>query len=189
MNPHELVDALSNLGLSKSDLAKLIRVTQRAVNLWCSGNREIPGPVIAYLTLLQSLPAALQAEEISKIQENSMKYDGMYEISYSGRSGYGTCVLILMSGQVFGHDGGVLYDGTYEPDTDDPALMNLKLQLTVPPGVALVQGVPAQPAEYKFPLNVTVPARGTANLKVVTPYGPVSCSMRFVRRLPEQLAA
>jgi hypothetical protein len=118
-----------------------------------------------------------------------MKYDGMYAVDYRGRAGDGISVLVMMGGCVFGHDGGVQYDGTYEPNPHDASKMDLDLNLTVPAGVSLVQGVPAQPAEYRFPLKVSIPVRGTAEQIIATPYGPVQCTIRFLRSIPAQLAA
>lgn len=190
MNGKQLADSLTDLDLSKSDLATLLGVTPRAVNLWLSGEREIPGPAIAYLRLLHSLPKALQVQELMRFkQEHKMQYEGMYAVEYVGRAGDGICVLVMMDGCVFGHDGGVIYDGTYEPSRTDPTIMDLCLTLTVPAGVPLVQGVPPQPAEYRFPLSVSIPARGTAKQNITTPYGPVQCTIRFLRPFPAQLAA
>jgi hypothetical protein len=190
MDKTQLTDALRDLSLSKPELARLIGVTARAVNLWSSGERDIPGPAIAYLRLLQSLPKALRTQELARInQENHMKYDGMYAVEFVGRTGDGICALVMMDGCVFGHDGGVHYDGTYEPNQSDPGKMDLSLNLTVPAGVALVQGVPAQPAEYRFPLSVSIPARGVTQQNISTPYGPVQCKIRYLRPIPAQLTA
>lgn len=92
-------------------------------------------------------------------------------------------------GIVFGHDGGVQYDGNYAPSPNAPGHMDLHLRLIVPPGVELVLGVPAQPAEYRFPIDVRLPARGQAPLRIDTPYGQLTCVIRYLRPLPDKLAA
>lgn len=189
MDSIQLTEALVALGLEKRGFARLVGVTPRAVDLWCAGNREIPGPVVAYLRLLQSLPRALQAAELAKLEGTVMNYDGLYFIEYVGSAGDGNVTLVFMDGIVFGHDGGVYYDGTYEPVADAQGHMDLRLNLTVPRGVALVQGIPPQPAEYNFNINVRVPARGKAPLRIETPYGPVAFSISFLRALPAALAA
>jgi DNA-binding transcriptional regulator YiaG len=56
MNAAELRSILSALGLSQVDLARLILISPRAVNLWATGERVVPGPVAAYLRLILSLP-------------------------------------------------------------------------------------------------------------------------------------
>lgn len=55
---------LDKLDLSPSSFAKLVGVTPRAVSLWLSGHREVPGPVCAYVRLLLSLPPHLRRREI-----------------------------------------------------------------------------------------------------------------------------
>lgn len=187
MDGKRLIDALDALGLSKPGFARLVGVSLRAVNMWCTGDRETPGPVVAYLRLLASLPRALQAAEIATLEENPMSYDGLYNIEYAGAAGGGTVTLVFMDGLVFGHDGGVAYDGTYEPVA--PGLMDVRLKLVVAPGVALVQGVPPQPAEYSFHIGVRVPARGQAPLQTDTPYGPIAFRIAYLRPLPDRLAA
>lgn len=189
MDSIQLNDALVALGLEKRGFARLVGVTPRAVDMWCSGNREIPGPAVAYLRLLQSLPRALQAAELAKLEGTVMSYDGLYFIEYVGSAGHGNVTLVFMDGIVFGHDGGVYYDGTYEPAPGAPGHMDLRLKLVVPPGVALVQGIPPQPAEYNFDINVRVPARGVAPLQTETPYGPVAFRISYLRALPAMIAA
>jgi len=190
MHPADLKQALLDLGLDKPGLAGLLGVTLRAVNMWSAGDREVPGPAAAYIRLLQSLPAALQAKEIAQLRRgDQIMYDGMYAVEYEGKAGRGAAVLVFMDGVVFGHDGGVRYDGTYAPSPGEPGKMEMRLWLTVPPGVALVQGVAPQPAEYRFEIHVSVRPRGNAPLNVQTPYGPVVSQLRFLRPLPDQLAA
>jgi hypothetical protein len=59
----------------------------------------------------------------------------------------------------------------------------------VPAGVALVQGVPAQPAAYWFDLRASFHAQDNTSLKVDTPYGPVHVTVTYLRGLPVELAA
>lgn len=189
MDAKPLIETLSELGLGKQGFARLLGVTVRAVNMWCTGDREIPGPAIAYLRLLHSLPRALQAAEFAKLENNPMSYDGLYFIEYAGRVGEGNVTLVFMDGIVFGHDGGVQYDGSFDPSPGVPGHMDVRLRLVVPPGVALVQGVPPQPAEYNFTINVRVPTSGCSPLRADTPYGPVAFQIGRLRGLPERLAA
>lgn len=118
-----------------------------------------------------------------------MSYDGLYLVEFEGAAGTGLAALVFMNGIVFGHDGGVRYDGTYEPSAHQPGFMDVRLNLVVPPGVELVMGVPAQPAEYNFDINVRLPARGHMPLTTDTPYGQVAFQIRYLRPIPENLAA
>ena len=116
-------------------------------------------------------------------------YDGMYLVEYLGQTGAGKAILVFMDGIVFGHDTGVIYDGRYEPCSDDPRHMNVALRLTVPKGIALVQGVPPQPAEYNFEIHTRIPAQQGAPITVETPYGPVAIRIAFLRDIPNAIAA
>ena len=60
-------DSLDALGLSAADFAKLVSVTPRAVSLWLASQREIPGPVRAYLRLLLSIPMRMRQVEIEGV--------------------------------------------------------------------------------------------------------------------------
>ena len=115
--------------------------------------------------------------------------DGMFEIAYQGRSGAGSGVLVLMSGRVFGSDGGVLYDGTYQPSAAGRDFLDVQLRCTVPPGVSLVTGVPEQKMTYAFDIAAKFHSRSETQLKVDTPYGPVVATVRFLRDVPRDLAA
>lgn len=189
MEPTDLRELLETLGLSQADFARLIDVTPRAVNLWTSADRAIPGPVAAYLRLLASIPAALRAQEFSRLTKEAIVTDGMFEIVYQGRTGAGTGVLVLMAGRVFGSDGGVLYDGTYEPSSSNSDFLDVYLRCTVPPGIGLVTGVPPQKMTYSFDLSAKIRSRGETRVKVETPYGPVGATVRFLREVPRDLAA
>ena len=181
----ELRASLDSLGISPTEFAKLIGVTPRAVSLWLAEDREFPGPAAAYLRLFCSLPRAMQAKEIARIrQEDPAMYEGMYSFQFQGAQGNGLGVLVLSGGRVFGSDGGVRYDGSYEPSQSRAAHVDVKVHLTVPPGVGLVQGVPPQTMTFGFDLNCTFATRGTTNVTVPTPYGPVAGVVTFLRDIP-----
>jgi transcriptional regulator with XRE-family HTH domain len=185
MNASELRNALMELGLGQAQFARLVEVTPRAVSLWLAGEREIPGPVEAYLNLLSSLPKALFVKELARLkQEVSDMYEGMYLFSYHGQKGGGHGLLVLMNGAVFGYDGGVHYDGSYQPSASTPGNVDVNLHMTIPPGVALVQGVPPQPMSYGYDLDCSFNPNETTNLMVQTPFGPVQATIRLARKLP-----
>jgi hypothetical protein len=190
MNADELRQSLSSLAITQLDLARLLGVTSRAVSLWATDERGVPGPAAAYLRLLLALPKALQAKELATLkQEKSIMCEGMYLFTYQGHTGVGLGMIVLTDGHAFGTDTGVQYDGTYAPSPTRPGFVDLQLKATVPPGIGLVQGVPPQPVEYRFDLNCTFPARGSADLQIPTPFGAVRAQVRFLRDIPAHLMA
>jgi hypothetical protein len=189
MNNGDLPGTLTDLGLSKVEFARLAGVTPRAVNLWISGEREIPGPVRAYLRLFASLPKAAQAQELASLRNEDPKiFEGMYSIAFRGREGEGVGILVLMGGRIFGSDGSVSYDGRYEPNSKRPGFIEASLRLTVPPGVSLVVGRRPQPAAYWFDLRASIAVRAPTSLKVDTPYGTVHVTVDYLRDIPPELA-
>jgi hypothetical protein len=189
MSNTDLPKALSDLGLSTMEFAGLVGVTPRAVNLWISGERELPGPVVAYLRLFSSLPKTAQAQELASLRNEDPKLlEGMYSIAFRGRDGEGLGILVLMGGRIFGSDGAVSYDGQYEPSKKRPGFIDASLRLTVPPGVSLVVNRRAQPATYWFELKANIAARDPTSLKVDTPYGPVQVTVEYLRDIPKELA-
>jgi hypothetical protein len=110
--------------------------------------------------------------------------DGIYSITFRGRADWGLGVIILQHGLITGADAaGVLYDGSYlERDSN----VEVKLTMTVPPGVTLVQGTAAQPKTYSISTEVTIPktaiAEGRPTLLQLPP-GPVNVIFRRLREL------
>jgi predicted transcriptional regulator len=185
----DLAKKLTDLGLSTAEFAGLVGVTPRAVNLWISGERELPGPVMAYLRLFTSLPKAAREQELASLRdEDPKKLEGMYSIAFRGRGGEGLGILVLMGGRIFGSDGAVSYDGSYEPDSKRPGFVEASLRLTVPPGVSLVVNRRPQPAAYWFDLKASIAARSPTSLKIDTPYGPVQVTIEYLRDIPSELA-
>ena len=75
--------------------------------------------------------------------------EGFYSITYGGAApglgGIGFGVIALDTGKVIGADvAGGRYDGVYEFD-QTTSMINATVNVTVPAGVALVTGFPAQP--------------------------------------------
>ena len=71
--------------------------------------------------------------------------EGFYSITYAGAGGdLGFGILVFDTGAVVGADvGGVRYDGTYTYNARTQ-MIDAQLELTVPAGLLLVTGVPAQ---------------------------------------------
>jgi DNA-binding transcriptional regulator YiaG len=184
MNANDFRNALVGLGLTQAELSRLIDVTPRAISLWLAGDREVAGPVEAYLNLLLSSPRELREMEFARIREGDPSMsEGMYAVGLQGRAGAGLAVLVLEKGRVFGSDGGARYDGTYKP-SPRVGFTDLDIRLTVPPNVVLVQGVPPQPFSYGFDVHCSIMARGATQIEVQTPYGPVRANVSFLREIP-----
>jgi hypothetical protein len=186
MNAAEFKTILTDLGIKQTDLALLIGVTPRAISLWVTQARSVPDPVAAYLRLLVSLPKALQEKELARLKnENPGRYEGMYTVTFHGRTGEGLGVFVLTQGAAFGADSGsVQYDGIYQPSATQPGSIDITLRVSVPPVVALVQGVPPQPIPYSFDLSCSFAARGQTPLTVQTPFGHVQAQIDFIRSIP-----
>ncbi len=188
MNNETFRQLLDSVGLTQVQFALLTTSSTRVVNMWATGERHIPGPVAAYLNLLSALPAALRVKEIARLtQEPDMS--GMFKFDFEGAAGTGLGVLVLTQGKVFGSDGAVQYDGTYEPSSTKDGYVDARVKMTVPPGTELVQGVPAQPMQYSFEVQAQFAARGTTTTRILTPFGEVEVTMSFIRDLPADLAA
>lgn len=111
--------------------------------------------------------------------------NGIYSMVYRGLADWGIALLLLKDGLVCGTDANsVLFDGEYKIEG---GAMQVDLQLTVPPGVALVQGTPAQPTSYQVPISANIPLSrfGTSEPTLVqTGVGPVNILVRKLRDLP-----
>ncbi len=183
--------SLDAIGIDRKTLSALLGVTSRAVNNWCVPNADVPGTVSAYVRLLFSLPSELQAKEISRAKSgaNNM-YDGMYAIEFQGRTGQsGVAILVLQKGRIFGHDGGVQYDGVCYPDPENFGQVIFDMNITVLKGTAIVQGIPPQPADYSYNTVVSVDPNSNVPFAIDTPYGPVAVKLIFLREIPASIAA
>ena len=201
MTAAELRATLGILDLRQHQAARLLGVTVRAVGMWINEEREVPGPVAAYFSLLGSLPAVLRLRELARIEENSEVFDGMYLMEFSSgpsagiappESGLG--VLIFQDGRIFGSDSHLSYDGDYAP-TGRSGEVTMKVRVSVPPGVnvQLIQGVMSGHEGFSFdvgPQNVALGNSGGAVLTVMTPIGEpdkraVTVRLTKLRNLPD----
>lgn len=110
--------------------------------------------------------------------------DGIYSLIFRGLTDWGMAVLVLRHGLVCGADlHAVQIDGVYSVTAE---ALTVNVTITVPPGVALVQGTPAQPTTYQFPISASFPLGhiGTSNPTLVnTPVGPLNILLRKLRDL------
>lgn len=187
MNATDLRTLLTELGIGSTAFAQLVGVTSRAVSLWLAGEREVPGPIAAYLNLFASLPKALQAKELARLtQEGTDMYEGMYGVELHGLHGQGLAAIVLMNGRIFGCDnGGIRYDGTYQPGQQLGSI-DAHVRVEIPAGTTVVQTGRPIPTNYGFDLQFTFLAKGTTPLRVQTPLSaqPVAARISFLRPLP-----
>jgi DNA-binding transcriptional regulator YdaS (Cro superfamily) len=187
MTGAELKTALADLALAQADFARLIGVTPRAVNLWVSDGRAIPGPAEAYLRAFQLLPLNLRQIELGrlKVRGTGMR-DGMFGITFHGQQGGGLGVLVFDSGRVFGTDTeGARYDGEYVfHEATDSA--DVVVKVTFPANVLTVFGI-SNPYEWAIDVSTSFnPKQNAGPLDVKTSLGhPIGAQFKFLRPLPD----
>lgn len=186
MNQNELKNAMSALGLSAASLSKLLDVTPRAISMWLTGERSIPGPAEAYINLFSKLSPSQQELEIQKseVEKLTMK-DGLYQLEFAGPNGAGYGVLIFDNGRVYGSDVGLgKWDGSYKMN---PITKRAEIELTVqmPAGSESVLG-PAQPFRWNVDVRATMdPSVDVGYIDAQTNLGPAKAKYIYMRSLPE----
>lgn len=187
MTGNELKRALAEISLSQADFARLVGVTSRAVALWMSEERSIPGPAEGYLRLFQVLPANLRQIELGRLKERGTPMrDGMYGITFQGRQSAGMGMLVFDAGRVYGTDTqGVKYDGEYIFN-ESTSRAEVKIKVTFPPNVVSVFGV-SNPYEWAFDVTTSLdPKLNSGPLDVRTSIGqPLSAQYIYLRALPD----
>jgi hypothetical protein len=189
MSPTELRSFLADAGLSQSDLARLLDLTPRAIGLWLSEERTIPGPVNAYVRLFKCLPPSIRQSEMRRLKETKIAMrDGMYAVQYQDQTGtsYGYATVILDNGKIHGADPvGGKYDGDYAYN-DATRLAMVHLKATFPPNIPAVFA-PAQPFEWSVDMTGNMDPRVERGFIELTtaPLGQkVQAQYQFLRELP-----
>ncbi len=190
MTGNELRTILKSLELPQVIFSRLVGVTARAVNMWVQDEREIPGPVEAYLRIFQMLPSNFKSVELHRTigKEKAMR-EGIYQISFhtsTNPQDWGLGTLIFAGGIIYGIDaGGAKYDGVYEPALTE-GIVNAKLKVTFPPNGMSIFGI-AHPYEWAIEVATQMDSRNEkGNLNVATNLGSnVSASYQFLRSIPE----
>lgn len=120
MTQGALKPKLAKLGLRQSDLARLIDVSPRTVNLWASGAQSLPGAVDGYLRLLEAAAPNVRKAEFDRLDDRSKHLDeGVYGIAYQAAQGdeQGYGLAVLLRGKISGCDGqGSFFSGGYRFD-------------------------------------------------------------------------
>ena len=141
---------LDRLGLKQIEFAQLLDVSPRTVSLWATGTVGIPGPVKAYLRMLQTCEPSRRAAEIARLSTDQPGIDdGLYSLSYGASVADGVvavtgdAVALLKAGRIVGSDnGGGTFEGTYQFDTVRRT-NHFRVWLRVPPAGELVTGFAA----------------------------------------------
>ena len=185
----ELKEILYKLGINQSDFARLLGVTPRAVALWVTDERSVPGPAESYLRLFEVLPPNLRQAELARLKQkgkNPMR-DGIFRITFqSPKGGAGLGMLVFENGRVYGSDSeGVRYDGGYIHH-EETGLADVNLKITFPPNVQAVFGV-CNPYEWAFDVSTSIDTRKDKGaLKVKTSIGEhIDADYVFLRSLPD----
>ena len=187
MKPSDLKVFIAELDVSQAQLAKLLGVTSRAVSLWISEERAIPGPVESYVRVSRTLPANLRQIELGQLNEKGTRMrDGMFGITFQGQAGSGMGILVFDAGKIYGTDTeGGRYDGGYVFN-EDSGKAAVKVKVTFPPNVTAVFGI-SNP--YEWAIDVTAsfdPARNAGPIALQTSIGkPLQAQFKFLRNLPD----
>jgi transcriptional regulator with XRE-family HTH domain len=187
MDKNQLKFTLSLLRLSPVELARLLGITPRAVSLWLSGERGVPGPAEAYLNLFIALTLDQRAEELRKLEAESIAMkDGMYSIEYQGTGGAGFGVLIFDGGRVYGSDVGMgKYDGSYLINKGT-GLVDVKVRVELPANQPSVLGL-TNPYDWAIDIETTIAPNSDAGvISAVTALGTVSANYKYLRGLPTE---
>jgi predicted transcriptional regulator len=186
----DLRSALDEFELSQVELARLVGVTPRAVNMWLQGDREIPGPVEAYMRLFSMLPVAMRTFERAKAagKEKIMR-EGMYQIQFQSAGdpkNWSVGTLVFDGGKIFGIDAGeAKYDGEYQL-AENSELVDVRLKVTFPPHGMSIFGI-AHPFEWAIEVRTQLdPKKNSGPILASTNLGhQVEATYSFVRPLPE----
>ncbi len=138
---------LDRLGLKQTDFARLLDVSPRTVSLWATGEVALPGPVKAYLRMLQFADESRRTLEFARLAaKDPTVHDGLYSLRYGppgeplkpGQAGDG--LALLKAGRIVGSDGGGgKFEGSYQFDRAR-GTFHFRVWLRVPPEGQLITG-------------------------------------------------
>lgn len=186
MSIDELRGFLRKSGLAPGELAKLLGITPRAVGLWLSGERDVPGPADAYMRIFLDLSAGARSIELRRLTESKPTMrDGMYAVQYQSGTSSGYATVVLDNGRAYGADpAGGSYDGYYHYD-EAIGTATVHLKITFPPNVPAVFA-PAQPFEWSVDIVGDVdPRLSRGPVEFTTALGhKIHAQYHFLRELP-----
>ncbi len=186
MNGNQLRAKISGWNLSQSEFAGWLQVSPGAVTQWLAETRAIPGPVIAFISLFESLPSSLQTIHLSQIRKGNSDMEGMYVIEFAGSAGSGGATLTFKNGSVYGFDlGGGVYDGHYRAGSQ-PGTVDVEVVVKMPAGSpSVIRGI-VQPFDWTVVAKATISANApTVTAQVQTNLGEtVMAKFTKMRGLP-----
>lgn len=186
MDGTQLRAKISGWNLSQSEFAGWLQVSPGAVTQWLAETRAIPGPVVAFIGLFESLPLSLQTLQLSQIRRGNIDMDGMYVIEFAGSAGSGGATLTFKNGSIYGFDlGGGVYDGHYRAGSQ-PGTVDVEVVVKMPAGSpSVIRGI-VQPFDWTVVAKATLPNNAAImNVQVQTNLGEtVAAKFTRMRGLP-----
>jgi hypothetical protein len=187
---HGLKRILDRLGLKQTEFARLLGVSARTVSLWATGEVALPGPVKAYLRMLQAAPPGARAVEIARLADDHAALDeGLYSLVYglpaTDQKAAGEALAVFRSGRVMGSDlWGGKFEGTYRFDMARRT-NHFHIRLRVPPEGELVTGLSAGREGTTVEITAEFEPAGPINSAVVEIAGrPVDLTLAYLGPLP-----
>lgn len=188
----DLRDAITGMGLTQVEFARLVDVSVGAVAQWLSGARAVPGPVESFVSLFLRLPSSIRETELQQLRKGSTQMkNAMYHITFSGQAGTGTATLTFQDGLVYGFDeAGAKYDGNYFA-SDRKDHMLIKVKVTMPANQPSVVTGQSLPFEWILEVSGHLPIYAdTGTLIADTNAGPqLTVKFQRMRDLPDTLQA
>jgi DNA-binding XRE family transcriptional regulator len=185
-----LKDVLERLGLRQAELARLLDVSPRTVSVWATGETPLPGPVAAYLGLLQLCHPSVVSSELRRLEGRGRMLDeGIYGLSYTGEHmgevDQGNGLAVLRNGKILGSDrwGGV-FAGSYEYDPVNKT-NNVHVRLEMPPDATLVTGFSSGPDGATVDIVAAFERAAPISSTVVEIAGtPIAIELTYLGPLP-----
>lgn len=189
MEGNDLRAKLLAWNLSQAEFARWLQVSPGAVTQWLAETRAIPGPVVAFIMLFESLPPSLQTLQLSQIKKGNADMEGMYVVEFAGSGGAGGATLTFKDRAVYGFDlGRGVYDGHYHQSAT-PGMTDIEVVVKLPAGSpSVIRGI-VQPFDWTVIAKATVPTNAAvAEVMVATNMGE-SIKAKFTRMRDLPLAA
>jgi transcriptional regulator with XRE-family HTH domain len=190
MTRPNLKNTLERLGLRQAEFARLLDVSPRTVSVWATGDTAIPGPVTAYLGLLQNSAPGVVRSELRRLEGRPLMLDeGIYGLKYTsgvnGDAESGNGLAVLRNGKILGSDrlGGV-FGGSYEYDPVTK-VNRVHVRLEMPPGGTLVTGFSSGPEGATIDVVASIGRAAPVSSAVVEVGGqPLEIELTYLGPLP-----
>ncbi|TBA50499.1 helix-turn-helix domain-containing protein [Rhizobium ruizarguesonis] len=192
MTGADLREAITSMGLTQVEFARLVEVSVGAVAQWLSGARSIPGPVESFVSLFQRLPSSIRETELQQLRKGSTQMkNAMYLITFTGDAGTGMATLTFQDGLVYGFDeAGAKYDGSYA-QSDRKDHMFITAKVAMPPNQPSVIGGHVFPVEWILEVSGHLPIYADTGTLIADTNAGSQLTVKFqrMRDLPDVLQA